>query len=67
MLKFYEKKLFDIFRLDRFIRDENLCLYKTGRSKVVKLVGGWVDGWVGYRPGLRDCLAQSNNSILHNQ
>jgi hypothetical protein len=22
------------------------------------LVGGWMDGWLGVKPGLRDCLGQ---------
>jgi hypothetical protein len=28
---------------------------------------GWIDGWMGVKPGLRDCLGQSNKikSILY--
>jgi hypothetical protein len=27
------------------------------------LVGGWVSEWVGVKPGLKDCLAQSKNLV----
>jgi hypothetical protein len=35
----------DIFRLDHFIRDKKLFLYKIVRSKVIKLVGEWINGY----------------------
>jgi hypothetical protein len=35
--------LFDNFWLDQEWKD---CLHKTGRSKVVERVHGWMDGWM---------------------
>jgi hypothetical protein len=29
-------------------------------------MGGWMDEWMGFKPGLRDCLAQSNNTKYNN-
>ena len=31
---------------------KNLCLYKTGKSKIVKLVGDWAGGWPSYQMNL---------------
>jgi hypothetical protein len=42
MVKIYDDKMFDKFRLDSFIRYEKLFV-QTGRSKVVKPVPGWMD------------------------
>jgi hypothetical protein len=35
--------LFDILRLDHFIRGDKNSMYKKGRSLVVKPVYGWMD------------------------
>jgi hypothetical protein len=40
-----KKKIFDYFKIDLFIKAK-CCLYKTVRSKIVKLWGGWVAGWM---------------------
>jgi hypothetical protein len=40
MIKFYEKKLLDNFRLDRFVKDGKVSLSKMDQTKVVKLAGG---------------------------
>ena len=37
------KNLFDNFKLDCFIRDETIILYKMGRSKAITCVPGWID------------------------
>jgi hypothetical protein len=29
------------------------------------LVGGWIDGWMGVKPGLRNYLAQSKNTTVY--
>jgi hypothetical protein len=39
---------------------EKICLYKKGRSKVVKCVLGWVDG---FNSGFKDSLHQSKNLV----
>jgi hypothetical protein len=40
---YYEKKLFDNFRLGHFMRDRKFCFHKIGRSRAVKYIPGWMD------------------------
>jgi hypothetical protein len=46
IFKFYEKRLYDNFRLDLFIKNEKILLYKMGQFKVFKLAGGQMNTWM---------------------
>jgi hypothetical protein len=44
MFRFYKKKLFDNLRKNGFVSDEKVQIFiKTVKSKVIKLMGGWVN------------------------
>jgi hypothetical protein len=40
-------------------------LKKNSLIAELDLIAGCMDGWVGVKPDLRDCIAQSNSLLLH--